>query len=347
MTSSPRVTYVVLAHSRAQQLLRLVRVLRDESPSSSVIIHWDRNAPALDVAAFERLGSVFFVEDPVHPEWGGFGVVAALLRSMRTAEAVTRFDWLVALSGQDYPISPLHRIEAQLAAAGSDAFIDAGRIASGRLAFRWRQTPETRLGRRYYFRYTLLPAPGGVLPRRLRGALLRAAFLIDEHQPFVSLWPMPAGVPWRLGLRRVRTPFSREWPCRVGSAWFALSRRAVERVLEQAGKDRRLVGYYRRTIIPDESFFQTIVRGDPTLAVIPDNRRFEVWEDSDSPLHPDTLTVASLEAVLSCGKHFARKFDEQLDSDVLDRIDDHRRTLMVDDQRGDGRPIEPSASKTL
>lgn len=327
----PRITYVVIAHSRERQLLRLVRVLRHESPSSSVVIHWDRQAPPLDLAPFLELGNVFLVEHPVHPEWGGFQVVAALLRSMRTAMAVTQFDWMVFLSGQDYPITPLEQIEGELAASGCDSFLDAGKIASGRMAFRWRRLADTRLGRRYYFGYATLPAIGRRLPRRLRGAILRCAFLLDESQPFVSLWPMPAGVPWRLGVRRLRTPFGPGRPCRVGSMWFSLSRRGVERVLDRAGDRTLLVRHYRRTIIPDESFFQTVVCADPELATAPDNARYEIWEDSDSPLHPVTLTVDRLEQILSSGKHFARKFDEQLDSDVLDRIDDHRRALAVID----------------
>jgi len=341
----PRITYVVMAHSRERQLLRLVRVLRRESPNSSVVIHWDRQAPPLDAAPFLELGNVFLVEHPVHPEWGGFQVVAALLASMRTAMAVTRFDWIVFLSGQDYPITPLEQTEAELAASGCDSFLDAGTIASGRMAFRWRRSGDTRLGRRYYFGYVALPAIGRRLPRRLRGAMLRCAFLVDESQPFVSLWPMPAGVRWRLGVRRLRTPFGPGRPCRVGSMWLSLSRRGAERVLDRAGDATRLVRHYRRTIIADESFFQTVVCADPKLTTAPDNGRYEIWEDSDSPLHPVTLTVDRLEQILSSGKHFARKFDEQLDSEVLDRIDEHRRALaVIDRERTESHGAEQLAS---
>ncbi len=347
MTSEPRVTYVVLAHSRPGQLLRLVRVLREESPHCSVVIHWDRDSPLLDVAPFRELGKVWFVEDPVHPEWGGFQVVSALLGSMRTAVASTQFDWLVLLSGQDYPIVPLDRIEAELAASGADSFLDPGRIASGRFTFRWRRTSDTRLGRRYYFGYLALPAIGQHVPRRLRGALLRAAFVLDAHQPFLSLWPMPPPAPWRVGVRRCRTPFRADRPCRVGSTWLSLSRRGVERILEEGDDRSPLVRHYRRTIVADESFFQTIVCADPHLKVVPDNRRFQVWEHSDSPLHPDTLTIANLDEILSCGKHFARKFDEQLDSAVLNRIDEHRRrSRTVGGERADGQGPEKTASQT-
>lgn len=325
MTVAPRVTYAVLAHSREQQLLRLVRVLRHESPNSSVVIHWDSNSPTLDPAPFAELGRVFMVEDAVHPEWGGFQVVEATLRSMRAALARTRFDWLVVLSGQDYPVAPLARIERELTTSACDAFIDTGRVASGRVAWRWRRDGATRLGRRYYFAYRPVRGLPAGLPRRARGALHRAAFLVDEHQPFVSLWPMPSGTLWRLGVRRWRTPFGLDRPCRVGSNWFSLSHAAVERVVEQAGADSTFARHYRRTIIADESYFQTFICADPGLVVRCDNSRYQVWEDVESPVHPDTLTVDSLDAILSSGKHFARKFDERVDVDVLDRLDEHRR----------------------
>lgn len=331
VTSSPRITYVVIAHAREQQLLRLVRVLRHECPNSSVVIHWDSQAPPLDPAPFLELGSVFMVGNPVHPEWGGFEMVTALSRSMRTALDLTSFDWLVLLSGQDYPIMPLERVQQELAASGVDAFVDAHRVASGRWAFRWRRSADTRLGRRYYFAYVAVPAIGKWLPRCLRGAILRAAFLVDECQPFASLWPMPAGVRWRLGVRRLRAPFCPSRPCRVGSQWFNLSRRGVERILDHAGEHSAIARHYRRTIIADESLFQTVICADPELAVRLDNARYQIWADTESPLHPDTLTIDRLDEILTCGKHFARKFDDQIDSEVLDRIDEHRRSAAAVD----------------
>ena len=40
--------------------------------------------------------------------------------------------------------------------------------------------------------------------------------------------------------------------------------------------------------------------------------------------HPDTLTGGDLESVLSSGADFARKFDVEVDSEVLDRLDGRR-----------------------
>jgi hypothetical protein len=319
-----RVTYAIVAHSREQQLLRLVRALRDESPESSVVIHWDKHAEPLSGELLE-LDNVHLVTDPVHPEWGDFGMVAAVLRCMRTAVARTRFDWFVLLSGQDYPIAPLEQVERDLAAAGCDALIDARRVASGAIAFRWQRSEATRLGRRYFFRYRPLPRLRLRLPALLRSAILRLVFVIDGCQPFVSLWQMPPGASWRLGTRSLRAPFGRDRPCRVGSSWFNITHRGVIRVLDRVDEQQSFVRHYRRTVNSDESFFQTLICADPELQVRPDTSRYQVWETDGWPLHPNILTVDHAQALLGSGKHFARKLDEGIDRQVFDLIDAHRR----------------------
>jgi hypothetical protein len=252
-------------------------------------------------------------------------MVTAVLKCMQTAISQTQFDWFVLLSGQDYPVAPLERIERDLGDARCDAFLDARRIASGQVAFRWRREETTRLGRRYYFTYQQAPTLGRRLPRPLRSAAMRLLFVLDAHQPFVSLWPMPSGVPWRLGTRNLLTPFGRRRPCRVGSSWFNISRRGVQRVLDHSREQQRLVRHYRRTVHPDESFFQTLICADPELQVSPDISRYQIWEAGGSPLHPNILTVDHVQELLRSGKHFARKLDEEVDSQVLDLIDAHRR----------------------
>jgi hypothetical protein len=55
-----------------------------------------------------------------------------------------------------------------------------------------------------------------------------------------------------------------------------------------------------------------------------DHRRFARFSRPGAP-HPDTLTSADLDAALASGADFARKFDAEVDSEVLDRLDERRR----------------------
>lgn len=81
--------------------------------------------------------------------------------------------------------------------------------------------------------------------------------------------------------------------------------------------------HFRRVAVPSESFFASVLLGDPSLAVARDHRRFAAFSRPGVP-HPDTLTSADLDRILASGADFARKFDTEIDSGVLDRLDERR-----------------------
>jgi hypothetical protein len=81
--------------------------------------------------------------------------------------------------------------------------------------------------------------------------------------------------------------------------------------------------HFRRVAVPSESFFASVLLRRPELHVDRDHRRFLSFAGAGVP-HPDTLTSADLEAILTSGADFARKFDAELDAHVLDVLDEHR-----------------------
>jgi hypothetical protein len=222
-------------------------------------------------------------------EWGHFSQLAAVLRCLRWALARSDFDWLVLLSGQDYPVRPVPAIEASLAAAGADAFVEA--LPVGPLALRRGRMDEFQ--RRYRYRWARIPA-------RLAGVAARA-------DPLVQVRTLPsgayAGVPAPVGA-----------PVHHGSDWFTLSRRAVEAVAAAPpALERRL----ERTVVPTEAFVQTVLANRPDLRLSPTNRRHALFDRPLSP-SPRVLGVADLDQALASGGDFARKFE---DVAVLAEID--------------------------
>ena len=132
----------------------------------------------------------------------------------------------------------------------------------------------------------------------------------------MAVEPFPDGA-IRIGLRRFRTPFSKGATCFKGSQWFAASQKAVQTLIRQT----RLVKYYRRSLIPDESFVQTVLLNTPELRVCNADLWFTRWQrDAD---HPDVLTADDVPDAIASGKLFARKFDIGTDAVALDRIDKH------------------------
>jgi hypothetical protein len=72
--------------------------------------------------------------------------------------------------------------------------------------------------------------------------------------------------------------------------------------------------------IPDEIFFQTVLMNSPYKnGIIYDNLRYIIW--SPGSRHPATLNIRYFEDFMNSNKLFARKFDTNIDADVLDMID--------------------------
>src|SRR4051794_19331478 len=98
--------YVVMSHREPHQVLALVRRIRELSPDAHVLVRHDQSASRLaasDVeAAGGRLGKS---EAPV--TWGDWSQMRATLEAFDEACERAEPDWLVFISGQDWPVRDL------------------------------------------------------------------------------------------------------------------------------------------------------------------------------------------------------------------------------------------------
>lgn len=302
MADGPRIAYVITSYKLPQQVLRLARALRKGSRDGRIIVHHDDRRVSLDRPSLEAL-DVQFVEPPSKVTWGEFSQLAMVLRCLEWAEANTDFDWLVLISGQDYPVRPVPVIEQSLGGADVDAFIGTGRCDRPPLR---RSVDE--FGFRYYYRW-------GRLRRSVPAAVGRLA---GKGLPLVGSREMTSGM-W-VGVRAFRTPFGPRFACHCGRDWFTLSRKAVASVSRFIRARPDVLNFYRRTLIPTESFVHTVLANDRSLRLSGDTRRYLVFDERHRA-QPRILRTKELDTVLASGADFARKFDETVDSRVLDEID--------------------------
>ena len=85
--------------------------------------------------------------------------------------------------------------------------------------------------------------------------------------------------------------------------------------------DRRdVLEFYRNTLVPEESIFQTILLNTGHYDIVNDSQRYF---DFSSGTHgsPAVLGFEDLNSVFRSGAFFARKFDEERKPGVLDRVD--------------------------
>jgi hypothetical protein len=313
MSSEPgHFTYVVLSHRDPEQVERLVGALHALSPGAAVIVSHDTAGSPAPAVVDERDR---VLERTDGAAWGRFALVDAALDAFRHLPPAT--DWVVVISGQDYPVVDLAAWEEELRASGADA-----------VYFRMTLSDRVRFGRkrngyghnlaRYqqrHFHFTGRRGPAVV--RRWRWQLQRAA---THLQPLLSYWVLPDGSR-ALGVRRLRTPFDERFLCYKGTQWMALSHRAVERVLavDREGTLRR---YYERTLIPDESYIHTIVGNDPELAVLGRSVSDAAF-DAHHP-NPEVVTPEELEERLGAAARSRAAFIRKVDPshpEVLDALD--------------------------
>lgn len=302
-----KVAYIVLAHSAHEQLLRLLRTLRKGSPAAAIVLHFDAKHQAPAPKLLDDL-AVHMVEPRIPVLWGNISQVDAMLAALEFTSANVDFEWLTFISGQDYPLRPLDQIEADMQMAECDAFVRAG--PAGEYLYRY----ELRYWNLPRFRHSYL------LPDLIRSRFTSIRVKLNAAQRFVYFAGGVRGAPSSIGIRAIRTPFNASFRCFKGSQWMTLNRRATSHLLQFNREHPEVLNHYRRTLVPDESYLQSILWNSQSLRVRDDHRRFLLWNEHKIS-HPITLTMQHYKAIVSSGKDFGRKFDMATDHAVLDALD--------------------------
>ncbi|WP_028062480.1 beta-1,6-N-acetylglucosaminyltransferase [Solirubrobacter soli] len=269
------IAYLVMSYTHPELVRRLVARLQ----GGVVAVHHDDRR--------STLGDVDALLIPPRPiEWGHGSQLAAILRCLDWLRSY-EWDWLVLLSGQDYPVRPVPEIEVSLLATDVDAFIRFRPVPPRVL----RRGAVDEFARRYAYRWRKLKGPD---PFRFR---------LD---PLVQVRTLPSGT-------YVGLPARPPLPVFHGSDWFSLSRRAVDTVL---AAPEEVVDHFLHTIIPTEAFVHTVL-ANSGLRLANDHRRYAVFDPPSSP-SPRVFGLADVGEVLASGADFARKFEDER---VLDEID--------------------------
>jgi hypothetical protein len=104
----------------------------------------------------------------------------------------------------------------------------------------------------------------------------------------------------------------------IGGQWMILSRDCCDFICNSS-EVKKFEAYYLHTLIADESFFQTVLMNTSfSGAIINDDKRAIIWiPDGDIKLRPKTFTEQDLAFLQTGDNLFARKFDDNVDSNIL------------------------------
>jgi hypothetical protein len=298
--------YLVQTHREPLQIRRLVARIRRDSPRAHIVIAHDATAAPLDAQLFARLDvHVLGSMGPVVR--GEFSMVDAYFHAVREISARgLDYDWLTLISGQDYPLRPLASYEQHLEREPFDAYLQYGDVLGPDSPWAARRS-QGRL--RYFYRYRRLDERWKErrwLMRRLNG-LQKIVHFHTTLAPY-------------LGVRTLNHPFTQAFRCYGGSAWHTLSRTCVSFLGAERERNTQLVEHFRHTMSPEEAFVHTVLVNSQRFRIHRGNLRFIDFTGSIGG-SPRTLTRTDLTTLVASECFFARKFDVNVDAEVLDDLD--------------------------
>lgn len=282
--------YIILAHKNEAMVKRLIDRLDDNA--SDFFLHVDLKS---NIKGFRRIFSdnprVCFLQRE-RTGWGAFGLVRATLNAMRVVRGGD-YEKVILLSGQDYPIKSNEEIDQFFRNSPYNIFMDHFPLPNHS---KWGSGGGMYRVNKYFF--------GLSFPKKL----------MAKTANFIGIVFPPA--------KRRELPYMKPFS---GSQWWAMDMRAVNYILEYVESHPEYIRYHRHTFAADELFFQMILLNCPDGSlranIANDNLRFMRWKD-ESIAHPEILSVSDVESISDSEALFARKFDPEVDSEVINVIDD-------------------------
>jgi hypothetical protein len=224
-----RIAFILLCHKDPEAII--AQAQRLTAVGDYMAIHFDGRASNAHYRmirdALRDNPNVTFAKRRIKCGWGEWSLVQATLAAVQAAvDAFPRATHFYMLSGDCMAIKSAEYAHDFLDAADSDYiesfdFFESDWIKTG--------MKEDRLIYRHFFN------------ERNNKRLFYAAFNLQKQ----------------LGLKR---EIPHDIQIQIGSQWWCLRRRTIEQILDFSRRRRDVMRFFSTTWIPDETFFQTLVR---------------------------------------------------------------------------------------
>lgn len=289
MGSSPRTAYILQIHKNPNQVNSFIYQLISEG-QADVFVHIDKKNYQNIQGDIIESPYVKVLDNSINCEWGDISQVDATLLLLREVLASkNQYDFVCLRSGQDLLIK--------------DGFKDFLQNNKNKIFMASRGESRTNLAlmeisfpkitrRRYNSAH---PAR---IYRRVLQSLYRKGINIS---PNTNHWP-------------------KEYTLYSGYQWFSIPYGAARYVLDFVDENKWYREFFENTLCPDEWFFHTLIMNSPYKEDVVDNNLvFIKWGDTLSTRNsPQNLTMDDKRLINESNQYFARKFDQNIDSKVID-----------------------------
>ena len=301
--------YLILAHKNPLQLSRMIERLDDGA--SKFFIHLDAKTPIEPFAACFEGAHIRFIEPHERCVWGDFSIVRATVHLMEAASKEQGF--FILMSGQDYPIQSQGYINAFLESNKGFDFIEIEPLEE-----KWKPKMVKDKLEHYHILHSeerghsncYAPFAHCSVFQKLRTLthLLKGRLSLKNFKLLCSL-------PKRVA------PFGRQY---AGSQFWAFSERTFYVMLNYIREHKAaLEGYYKYTSSPDEIYFHSVlmdlVAKDSTIKLKDPITYVNYFRKNNVFITEDFEKLTSEK-----GKLFARKFDTDIDIEILNKLDSYQ-----------------------
>ena len=281
-----RFSYLILAHKNPRQLCRLLKSIMTDH--AYIFIHLDRKS---NLCEFKEVLTPFknveLCTRQIQVSWVGFGMIEATLELMNTMFLRNvRPDYVHLISVQDFPLKSNAEIFRFFIENKGENFLEASIIPSPYLY----DSGWIRI------RYNWFIEEVGFQKARELVAIQKQRNMVRPY--FADIQPYN------------------------GSQWWSLTGECVRWIYETCRPGYRLYDFYKHTFVPDEMLFQTMLKNSAWKDTIVDhNLRNINW--SEGPEYPKIWRSKDFERLIGSGKFFARKFDENVDNQIIEQLENH------------------------
>ena len=277
--------FLILAHKNFNQLNKLISILDNEK--TDIFIHIDSRSSEYELpkCKFSRIVKI----PQMRTSWGAYSLVECELRLLETALNNDDYCYFHLLSGQDLPIKPMNDILAFYETHSNYNFIHFDK-------------PEKSYNRyervKYYYPF---------LERNKRGKrsiwtilckiiiIIQKIFRVDRTKKYNG--DFKAGSQW--------------WSIRKDVAEYIVSKRkTIEKLFKYTMSDEMFV----QTMIYNSMYYDTVyIKEEDELQA---NQRLIDFNRGT----PYTWTIDDFDEINNSELLFARKFDENIDVAIIDKI---------------------------
>lgn len=287
MTEQLKHAYLILAHHNFGQLKKLLTLLDDER--NDIYIHIDRKAHISEKELDDLSRAVTKANlewtERIKVTWGGYSLVKAEY-ILLSAAVKKPHQYYHLISGADLPIKSQDEIHSFFSEHPENEFINFHRDVPTDYWI------DTRI-REYHFFQEIIGRRTESVPT----FLLR----LDEYSLSIQK---------KLGINRVKDNSK----IYKGSQWFSITHDMALYILSRRREMKKLLRY---GLAADELLVQTLVMASPfRQRVICNGKRAIDWKRGS----PYIWRMEDFDYLMNSEALWARKFDEQVDNDIIEAI---------------------------